>query len=202
MSRLFVGSAISTIGRSGNLVLPDEFYMTIMRRKSRSRLYVCAREYLECLVVVDEAYILDAFDRFERQRTEDGGVATIEELDSLRRNFGFVAPTKVDSKGHVRISPSLNEWRGESRQVLLIGIGDGFEVWDLEYVLDRGRPDLRSIASLHLKDMNTKGVRREPSVQSIRPYHSHGVAKEPRLPIQPLHALLPRHDTIVGRDNL
>jgi MraZ protein len=63
-----------------------------------------------------------------------GRIASIteEDADEERRRFwlGLSDTPEIDSAGRVLINPVLREGAGISREVMLLGVGPHFEVWD------------------------------------------------------------------------
>jgi DNA-binding transcriptional regulator/RsmH inhibitor MraZ len=194
MSRLFIGSSICDVSRSGDLSLSDSFCIAITSRDSNEDLYVGLHEYMNCLVVYDEAMLRDRLERHERRRIAEGGIAPAAQLDRVRSDFGFAAPTRLDGKGRIAIAPWLHERSGEAHRVLIVGMGHSIEVWDLDHVLAHGNRDLRNLAIRHLeiinaKSANNKGDQYVFSLQSVRASGLHDDAGKSGLPFHPLHSL-------------
>lgn len=204
MSQLFYSSAICEISKSGNICAPDFVAIAINYRKARNNLYIYMHEYLNCLVVVDDFLLADRLARFERRRAAEDGTASPEQLEAMRRDFGFAAHTRLDQNNNIYIPPWMDQRREGVRSALIVGMGHGFEVWDLEYALNCGRRELVLLAGLHLNPANadiTKGSCDEASVRPVRARHFCGVVTEPRprLPVHALHTMQPRPDSIDRR---
>ncbi|WP_404367623.1 hypothetical protein AB5I39_13170 [Sphingomonas sp. MMS24-J45] len=200
MSRLFVGSAICEIGAKGMITLPTAFCIAITSRKANDRLFICLRNTSKHLVVHDESAIEARMERFQRRRLAEGGLLRAEYMIDLRRDLGFTAPGWLNGKGQIAIAPWLNLRHGEAHRALVVGMGDSFEIWDLDQIMAGKHDELRLLASLHL-DLaaagRSTGTDNESSLRSVRPRHRTNVAGKPRLPVHAVHPLLPRHDSII-----
>lgn len=200
MSRLFVGSAICEIGTKGTITLPDAFCIAITSRKANDSLFVCLRDTARNLVVYDESAVEARMERFQRRRVAEGGAVPTSQLADLRRDLGFTAPGWLNGKGQIAIAPWLNLRHGEAHRALVVGMGDSFEIWDLDQILAGKHDELRLLATLHL-DLaavgKPTGHHDESSLPTVRSRHRGNVAGKPRLPFHAVHPLLPRHDSIV-----
>ena len=200
MSRLFVGSAICEVGAKGNIKLPTAFCIAITSRKANDRLFVCLRDTVRHLVVYDESAVEARMERFQRRRLAEGGIVQAEQRVGLRRDLGFTAPGWLNGKGQIAIAPWLNLRHGEAYRTLVVGMGDSFEIWDLDQIMTGKHDELRLLASLHL-DLAAAGHRtgtdHESSLPTVRPRHRTPVAGKPRLPLHPVHPMQPRHDSVI-----
>ena len=200
MSRLFVGSALCEIGAKGNITLPTAFCITITSRKANDRLFVCMRGCTKHLVIYDESVVEARMERFERRRVAEGGAVQADQLADLRRDLGFTAPGWLNGKGQIAIAPWLNPRHGEAHRALVVGMGDRFEIWDLDQILSGKHDELRLLAMLHLDlaaASHPTGHDHEPSLHAIGPRRRSHVAGKPGLPLLPVHQMLPRHDSVI-----
>lgn len=199
MSRLFVGSALCEIGARGNITLPTSFCITITSRKANDRLFVCLRDTAKHLVVYDESGVEARMERFQRRRFAEGGAVPVDQLADLRRDLGFTAPGWLNGKGQIAIAPWLNPRHGEAYRALVVGMGDSFEIWDLDRVMAGQHDELRTLATLHLDlaaAKNPSGDDHAPTLRPVGARHRNHVAGKPRLPFYPMHQMLPRHDSV------
>ena len=200
MSRLFVGSTICEVGIKGSITLPTAFCISITSRKANDSLFVSLHESGKHLVVYDETMVEQRMERFQRRRVAEGGTAQVEHLVDLRRDLGFTAPAWLNGKGQIAIAPWLNPRHGKAHRALIIGMGDTFEIWDLDQILAGKHSDLRQLATLHLDLVAARpvtGKDHEPSLQIVGPRRREGGSGKPGLPFQSLHPVQPRHDSIV-----
>lgn len=203
MTPLFVGSFICQIDRKGSLVLPHELCVAVTSRASNADMYVSLHGRMNCLIVYDEMFIHEQLNGQKWQRIAGGGASSPEQEERVRRSFGFTARATLDGKGHIAIAPWLNERRGDAYRALVIGMGHWFEIWDLDHVITHEGADLRLLATLHLDLASAQNAKRdfhEPVLSPVRPHHHFGPDQQRSgLRVQPMPAVRPRHDPIVGR---
>lgn len=144
MGELFVGSAVSAISVRGDLALHDPFCITIQSRAAKDLLYVGFDTDTRCMIVYDRNGAAGRRDRC------DNRPSNTEHDSERRRMFGFAAPTRMDGRGRIAIAPWMRRRGNVGHRTLLIGMGDYFEVWDLDQVIDEGPSDVRALAALHL----------------------------------------------------
>jgi len=201
VNQLFVGSALCEIESGGIIRLPEPFFGTVDARAARDAMYVGLHDQLKCLIVFDGVVLNERMERFACDQVVGSLPDATDPLEQLRRHFGFSAPARLDAEGRLPIAPWLDERRGEARHALLVGMGHCFEVWDLDYVLNHGRRDLRQLANLHLDLFNIhnkQGASHEVSLQNVGSRRGARIGEQPGFPVQPLRALQPRHDPIDG----
>jgi DNA-binding transcriptional regulator/RsmH inhibitor MraZ len=202
VSRLFVGSAICEIASGGIIMLPEPFAGTVVARGTQDALHVGLHDHLNCLIVFDHVVLNERIERCACDQVVGTLPDATDPLDRLRRHFGFAAPACLDGEGRLPIAAWLDERRGEAHHVLLVGMGHSLEVWDLDYVLNHGQRDLQQLANLHLDliNANSQGASHEVSLQYVGSRRGTGFGHQPRLSVQPVRALQPRHDPIDGVD--
>ncbi len=113
------------VDSKGRLALPAKF------RKVLSKDLVVTRELTdECIYVFEEP----AFNRWVMELFEDkfgGYKASNREHVKLRRKIrGHADSVEVDSSGRIMLKPEMREKTGIDRDVLVVGNGDHFEIWD------------------------------------------------------------------------
>jgi DNA-binding transcriptional regulator/RsmH inhibitor MraZ len=201
VSRLFVGSAICEIASNGIITLPEPFFGTVTARGTQDDLHVGLHDQLNCLIVFDHVVLNERIERCACDQVIGTLPDATEPLDRLRRSLGFAAPARVDGAGRLAIAAWLDERRGESRHLLLVGRGHSFEVWDLDYAINHGQRDLQQLANLHLDLLNTQnqqGASHEISLQDVGSRRGARFGDQSGFPVQPLRPLQPRHDPIDG----
>lgn len=115
------------VDSKGRLALPAKF------RKVLSKDLVVTRELTdECIYVFEEPafndWVMDLFeDKF------GGYKASNREHVKLRRKIrGHADSVEVDSSGRIMLKPEMREKTGISKEVLVVGNGDHFEIWDAQ----------------------------------------------------------------------
>ena len=189
MSDLFIGSALSCIGVRGNMPLHDAFCVTIQSRAMNDQLFVGLHDEAQCMVVYDGAGIAELH-RQNRERLVCNDVQATEA--ARRRAFGFVAPTRLDGQGRISIAHWMHARRGVAQRTLLVGMGDHFEIWNLEHVLEHGPADLAMLATLHTSSPSNTDPRHAPSLHIVSPSRRARHAGESGLSVQQVSALQPR----------
>lgn len=148
MNDLFIGSAVSVISVRGDLALHDPFCIAIQSRAARDNLFVGVGPDPRCMIVYDRVGSAERQDRCDEQAPDDRRSAATDEM--RRRMFGFAAPTRMDGKGRIAIAPWMRERGNVRHRALLIGMGEYFEVWDLDQVIAEGPDDVKALAARHL----------------------------------------------------
>ncbi len=86
----------------------------------------------ECIYVFEEP----AFNDWVMELFEDkfgGYKASNREHVKLRRKIrGHADSVEVDSSGRIMLKPEMREKTGISKEVLVVGNGDHFEIWDAQ----------------------------------------------------------------------
>lgn len=185
-----MGSAVSAISAQGDLLLPDQFCVTIQSRGSRDDLFVGIHSDDPCMLVFDHASVAD----YHGHLLQDEGGGTCDTV--LRRRLGFVAPARMDGKGRLRIASWMRSRRGVQQRALLVGMGRHFEIWNVDQVLEHGPGDLIVLASLHLNTSIIKEDHHEPALSRFGAHRRATGPGKPRVPVQPLPALPARPDPI------
>lgn len=57
--------------------------------------------------------------------------------DLQRLIIGYASELEMDSNGRLLLPPSLREFAGLDKRVVLIGVGNKFELWDEQRWIDR-----------------------------------------------------------------
>lgn len=197
MDELFIGSAICKITARGKLLLPVSFRRTARLRAGVPvlRLFVDRREGSDCLTIFDRHHLSPSF-------IEDGvsvsapGSTAVERDVALRRRFGFATPIQMELNGEI-ILPAIVRARLKIRdKVLLVAIGDGFEIWDVQFVLEWGHADLLALVRLHQPASRINGDQHEPDLHHRRTPRRLALATQSGIPIQPLPAMPVRPGSI------
>lgn len=120
---MFRGATRVTLDAKGRLAIPTRYRERLVARCEGSLVTTVDRDY--CLLL----YPMPAWEVIEQQ---------IVSLPSLNRQarrlqrlmIGYAAELDMDSHGRVRLPVEQREFAGLDRQVMLIGQGEKFEIWD------------------------------------------------------------------------
>lgn len=118
---MFVGEYQSALGTPKNRVsLPTKIYSLLT-----SRQVVLSKGFDRCIVGYEVKAWEQSVESYLHMPTKDA------EARRLRR-FVFANATIVsyDKQGRVVIPPFLAEYGGLSKDIVIVGLGDHFEMWD------------------------------------------------------------------------
>ncbi|MEY3969145.1 MAG: hypothetical protein RL617_158 [Pseudomonadota bacterium] len=119
MNHNFVGISALSLDAKGRMTIPTRHREALMQDSAGQ--LVLMESDSGCLLLMT-------------QRLWVGRTASITEddADEERRRFwlGLSDTPEIDSAGRVLINPVLREGAGISREVMLLGVGPHFEVWD------------------------------------------------------------------------
>ncbi|MDH7974984.1 division/cell wall cluster transcriptional repressor MraZ [Sphingomonas sp. AR_OL41] len=197
MDELFIGSAICKVSRRGDLMLPTSFRKTARVRSATPdiRLFVDMDEQAGCLRLFDRAYINQIYCRAELA-AEQAAQGPLVRDAARRRLLAFAAPVELQPNGQLTL-PAVARARLKIRdRALLVATGALFEIWDVAYLLEWGSDDLVKLANLHLNPILDDGADHEACVPPARSPRGGTRGGQPRLPVQSLSPLPPRHGPI------
>ena len=151
VEHLFSGSAVDAVGTDGAVRLPPFILRVVEGGAGLGRMMVGAHESDPCLTAWEprRARALQAEVERRRLRDEAHGAPAGDHYARARRAFGFVEDAIID-EGRLLIPPMMRRKGGIERQVLFVGTGSGFEIWDPEIAREAGDPALREIAEYRL----------------------------------------------------
>ncbi|MDB5703936.1 MAG: hypothetical protein JWN66_1052 [Sphingomonas bacterium] len=198
MDELFIGSALSEVTSGGEILLPRTFHQTAQLRSQNGSLFVGLHEESRCLVVYDKAFAAQQQWDFDTRRAAFIGSNLDAHYTRLRRTFGFVEEVKLAPDGMMTLGALMRERGRIGTTALLVATGQRFEIWDLDFVLERGPADLVALATLHLKIQIANEECHVPALPSVDSRRRTGNAVQPGLRLQQMPALRPRHDPVRG----
>jgi DNA-binding transcriptional regulator/RsmH inhibitor MraZ len=194
MDELFIGSAICEVTNGGEILLPLAFHQTARNRSQDGDLLVGLHEESSCLIVYDKDVAAQQHYDNERRRASFLGTNLEEYYSRQRRMYGFVEHITLAPDGMI-VLPSLIRAHGRfGGAALLVATGERFEIWDLDFVLERGPSDLATLARLHLK----QHLANEEHISLPRPdapYRTPVIANS-GVRAQPVPPVRPRHDPV------
>jgi len=120
---MFRGASKITLDTKGRLAIPKRYRDGIIARSQGSLVATIDRD--PCLLL----YPLPDWEDMERRLMRlPGNKPAIRAYQ--RRIVGHAAEMEMDSHGRILISRELREFAGLDKQVMLIGQGNKFELWD------------------------------------------------------------------------
>lgn len=199
MDELFIGSALCEVTSGGEILLPRSFHETVRGRSPDGRLYIGLHEESPCLVAFDSIFATQQQWDFETRKTSFIGSNLDAHHTRLRRAFGCVEQAMLAPDGMVTLGPLMRRRGQIGNTALLVATGQRFEIWDLDYVLERAPAELVTLATLHLQVANEEC--HGPSLQSVDPLRRTARNAQSGLRLQHLSAMRPRHDPVGGVSN-
>ena len=153
VEHFFSGSVLCAMDEEGRLSLPSFIRKAVECRSGERAILVRGHETAPCLTAYDRRYRRDLHIEMERRRLaeETAGVSRDLHHSRMRRVFGIVEDVSYDDDGTLAIPPFMRRKGGLERQVLLVGAGGTFEIWDPRAALESGDDDLREICAFHLE---------------------------------------------------
>jgi DNA-binding transcriptional regulator/RsmH inhibitor MraZ len=196
MDELFIGSAICEVTSGGEILLPLAFHQTARTRSQEGDLLVGLHEESSCLIVYDKGVAAQAHYDNERRRAAFLGTNLEEHYSRQRRMYGFVEQVTLAPDG-MMVLPSLIRERGRiGGAALLVATGERFEIWDLDFVLERGPSDLVTLATLHLKQHLANEEHHDISLPRPDAPHRAPVIAQSGVRVQAVSPVRPRHDPV------
>ncbi len=120
---LFRGQSYRTLDPKGRLTLPSEFRDRLLERSPEGKFVLTT--YDECLVAYPETLWLDFEARFVRLRNSSRKIR-----DFRRLVLGGAEEHLPDAQGRILLSRAHQEYAGIQRDVIVLGQGERFEIWD------------------------------------------------------------------------
>lgn len=118
--QLFLGGPVMTMDAKGRLAVPSK-HLPALHELCRGQLVIC-KHADGCLWLFPQS----VWGRYQAEVDSWDG-----ELDAWRRFFlGSANPVEVDSGGRLLVPPELREWAQLEREVIFMGVGSTFELWD------------------------------------------------------------------------
>ncbi len=196
MDELFIGSALCEVTSGGEILLPLAFHLTARIRSPDGDLLVGLHEESSCLIVYDKGVAAQQHYDNERRRASYLGTNLDEHFTRQRRMYGFVEHVTLAPDG-MMVLPSLIRDRGRiGGAALLVATGERFEIWDLDFVLERGPSELVTLATLQLKQHLANEEQHDISLpRAGAPYRTPVIAPS-GIRVQPVPPVRPRHDPV------
>ena len=120
---LFRGSSPRILDPKGRIMLPPEFRDILMARSEGGRFMLTT--YDGCLV----AYPRPDWDVFEEQLNKIKSTSRLVR-DFKRLVLGGAEEHVADNQGRIRLSRAHLDYAGITKDIVLVGQGSKFEVWD------------------------------------------------------------------------
>jgi MraZ protein len=131
---LFQGYAVNAVDQKGRLSIPAPFRDAIRQRSENNVVVLAPHEREQCLIGYDAARSTRLWNEMEKRFEGNYGP---ERDDYIRITFGTSEPVPFDDNGRIVLSQTLRDLIGIERQVFFSGMGDYFELWNPETLLEQ-----------------------------------------------------------------
>jgi len=127
---MFRGPSKVTLDAKGRLAMPSRHRERILTRANGALVATVDRDY--CLLI----YPLPEWEEIERK------LVRLPTLNKAARRLqrlmlGYATELEMDNQGRILLPRELREFAGLERQVMLIGQGNKFELWDEQRWIER-----------------------------------------------------------------
>lgn len=122
---MFIGEHHHTLDSKGRLILPAKF------RASLGERCIATRGLDHCLFV----FPMEEWQQIE-QRFRNLPLTSSEARAFVRFFFSGATECELDAQGRILIPPSLREYAGVNREVVIIGVSSRIEIWAKERWLE------------------------------------------------------------------
>lgn len=142
---LFQGAAALALDAKGRMAVPTRHREALMA--------ACAGEMT---LTKHPAGCLRVYPRPTWERVRETIAALPMKADGLKRVLlGNAQDVSMDATGRVLIAPELRASAGLGREVMLIGLGEHLEIWDLQrHIAQQAQAEAEALASADLGDLN------------------------------------------------
>jgi MraZ protein len=116
----FRGGPVLTLDGKGRITVPAR-YRDVLMATVNGQMMV-SKGHVRCLTLFPRP----VWDKFEAKLN-----ALDAKGDDLRRRYvGSVTEAQIDGASRVLLPPELRAWAGLEREVIFMGMGNRFELWD------------------------------------------------------------------------
>jgi MraZ protein len=152
VTQIFSGNALGALDEDGRVRLPPFILREIARQGDGGRLLFGVHESDPCLTGYGSALRPKLEAELERRRLRDEALGRTagEHHARARRTFGMVEEARYDKAGRLTLPPLARRRGGLGRQILFIGAGSHFEIWDPSLAMADGDEELRYVAEYRL----------------------------------------------------
>ena len=118
----FKGGPVMTLDAKGRLTVPAPFKDVLMPAE-QGQLVIC-KGFERCLQVFPRS-LWPGVEEMLAELPEDRQGAAIKRLI-----IGSATDVIIDAASRISVAPELREWAGLERDVVFMGLGNYFELWD------------------------------------------------------------------------
>jgi MraZ protein len=152
VTHIFSGNALGALDEEGRVRLPSFILKEMVRHGDGGRVLLGVHERDPCITGYGPALQPRLEAELERRRLRDEalGRPAQEHHARARRTFGLVEEARYDDGGRLTLPPLARHRGGLGRDILFIGAGSHFEIWDIPLAIAEGDDELRFVAQYRL----------------------------------------------------
>jgi MraZ protein len=152
VTHIFSGNALGALDEEGRVRLPSFILREMARHGDGGRVLLGVHEKDPCITGYGSALQPRLEAELERRRLRDEalGRPAQEHHARARRTFGLVEEARFDDGGQLTLPPLARRRGGLGRDILFIGAGSHFEIWDPALAIAEGDDELRFVAQYRL----------------------------------------------------
>ncbi|HNY65799.1 MAG TPA: division/cell wall cluster transcriptional repressor MraZ [Deltaproteobacteria bacterium] len=147
---MFKGHYVNTINEKGRLSIPSKF---------RDHLSGSDAETLVVTKGLDQCLLAYAPEEWEKMERKASGLSSVRMADIVykRHVMGSAEECQLDAQGRILVPLSLREYAGLKKKCLCVGVGERFEIWDVDTYDAFMKEAMKDPASLR-KDLAELGL--------------------------------------------
>jgi MraZ protein len=121
---MFVGTHEHNIDPKGRINIPSK-YREILFKKHNSLIITLIIHYNCILVYPQEVWEKEFLTRYQNLDPFDP-----DTIEFQRSFFSMASETEVNEQGRILIPPTLRDQAGLEKEIIIVGAGNRFEIWD------------------------------------------------------------------------
>jgi MraZ protein len=122
---VFSGSEAISMDAKGRLAIPAR-YRAGLDAACKGHLVVTAHHIERCLLVYPEPLYQELAEKVKAlPNIQSKGVRRLQRL-----LLGYATPLEMDSNGRILLSPTLRDYAGLDKGLMISGVGDKLEIWN------------------------------------------------------------------------
>jgi MraZ protein len=152
VTHIFSGNALGALDEDGRVRLPPFILREVARHGDDGRLLFGVHEKDPCITGYAPALRSRLEAELERRRLRDEalGLPAHEHHARARHTFGLVEQARYDEGGRLTLPALARRRFSLGRDILFIGAGSRFEIWDPSRAIAEGGEALRCVAEYRL----------------------------------------------------
>ncbi len=130
---VFTGYALNGVDSKGRLSIPADYRAVLARRSKDEAILISLHERADCLVAYGVEQGVRDFAKLEERY---GATVSAERDQAARLALGSATRASYDANGRIVLPADLRDLAGIDDSAFFIGIGDRFEIWNPQTLLD------------------------------------------------------------------